>query len=119
MGEDYRPSRRWIFLSRNRSSCAAEQFYSDASLEAVDLRAPNNSKNWKWTTALDDRHLLLMAVNDRTASYRQLAVRWLTCTNVGFVNSSTSAVPWIACRGAFIQEPSNGKPSTVASAMGS
>ncbi|GFX40453.1 transposable element Tcb1 transposase [Trichonephila clavipes] len=32
------------------SSCAAEEFYSDASLEAVDRRAPNNSKNWQWTT---------------------------------------------------------------------
>ncbi|GFU87451.1 uncharacterized protein TNCV_2445851 [Trichonephila clavipes] len=48
--EDYRPSRRRIFLSRNRSSCAAEQFHSDTSLEAVDRRAPNNSKNWQRTT---------------------------------------------------------------------
>ncbi|GFU96408.1 transposable element Tcb2 transposase [Trichonephila clavipes] len=43
-------SRRRIFLSRNRSSCVAEQFHSDASLEAVDRPAPNNSKNWQWTT---------------------------------------------------------------------
>ncbi|GFX77029.1 transposable element Tcb1 transposase [Trichonephila clavipes] len=27
------------------------------------------------------------------------------CTNVGFVNSSTSASPWIACKGAFTQDP--------------
>ncbi|GFT37328.1 uncharacterized protein TNCV_1127501 [Trichonephila clavipes] len=27
------------------------------------------------------------------------------CTNVGFINSSTSASPWIACKGAFIQDP--------------
>ncbi|GFY27352.1 uncharacterized protein TNCV_2069721 [Trichonephila clavipes] len=40
--------RRRIFLSRNRSLCAAEQFHSDASLETVDRRAPNNSKNWQW-----------------------------------------------------------------------
>ncbi|GFV36071.1 uncharacterized protein TNCV_345871 [Trichonephila clavipes] len=33
---------------RWRSSCTAEQFHSDASLEAVDRRAPNNSKNWQW-----------------------------------------------------------------------
>ncbi|GFT66895.1 mariner Mos1 transposase [Trichonephila clavipes] len=46
--EDYRPSRRRVGLSRNRSSCRAEQFHSDASLEAVDPRAPNNSKNWLW-----------------------------------------------------------------------
>ncbi|GFW60380.1 transposable element Tcb2 transposase [Trichonephila clavipes] len=38
------------FLSRNRSSWAAEQFHSDSSLEAVDRQAPNNSKNWQWTT---------------------------------------------------------------------
>ncbi|GFU52126.1 uncharacterized protein TNCV_4958581 [Trichonephila clavipes] len=44
MGEDYRPSRSRIFLSRNRSSCAVEQFHSDASLEVVNRRAP---KNWK------------------------------------------------------------------------
>ncbi|GFW47427.1 uncharacterized protein TNCV_4537171 [Trichonephila clavipes] len=42
---------RWkIFLTRNRSSCAAEQFHNGASLEVVDRRAPNNSKNWQWTT---------------------------------------------------------------------
>ncbi|GFX21118.1 uncharacterized protein TNCV_4366971 [Trichonephila clavipes] len=40
-------------LSRNRSSCAVEQFHSDASLEAEDRRAPNNSKNWKWMTEDD------------------------------------------------------------------
>ncbi|GFW39020.1 transposable element Tcb1 transposase [Trichonephila clavipes] len=27
------------------------------------------------------------------------------CTNAGFVNSSTSPAPWIACKGAFIQDP--------------
>ncbi|GFV01069.1 hypothetical protein TNCV_1009901 [Trichonephila clavipes] len=53
MREDYRPSRRRIFLSRNWSSCAAEQFHSDESLEAVDQRAPNNSKNWQWTVEGD------------------------------------------------------------------
>ncbi|GFU52130.1 hypothetical protein TNCV_2987701 [Trichonephila clavipes] len=53
MGEDYRPSRRRIFLSRNRSSCAVEQFHSDASLEVVNRRAPKNWKNWRWTTEDD------------------------------------------------------------------
>ncbi|GFX71760.1 hypothetical protein TNCV_4132061 [Trichonephila clavipes] len=42
--------RGWVISlregARNRSSYAAEQFHSDASLEAVDRRAPNNSKNW-------------------------------------------------------------------------
>ncbi|GFV83303.1 uncharacterized protein TNCV_1900291 [Trichonephila clavipes] len=35
------------------SSWVAEQFHSDSSLEAVDRRAPNNSKNWQWTTEGD------------------------------------------------------------------
>ncbi|GFV17405.1 hypothetical protein TNCV_2901171 [Trichonephila clavipes] len=38
------------FLLRYRSSCLAEQFHSDASLEAVDRRVPINSKNWSWMT---------------------------------------------------------------------
>ncbi|GFU16680.1 hypothetical protein TNCV_4186821 [Trichonephila clavipes] len=49
--KDYRPSRRRIFLSQNRSLCAAEELYSDASLGTGDRRALNNSKNWQWTTA--------------------------------------------------------------------
>ncbi|GFX62366.1 hypothetical protein TNCV_407611 [Trichonephila clavipes] len=36
-----------------RSSSAAEQFHSDANLEAVVRRAPNNSKNRQWTTEGD------------------------------------------------------------------
>ncbi|GFU29619.1 hypothetical protein TNCV_2408451 [Trichonephila clavipes] len=79
---DYRPSRSRILLSRNRSSCAAEQLHKDASQETVGRRAPNNSKNWQWTPACDDRHLLRMAVNDRTASSRKLAARWSTTTGV-------------------------------------
>ena len=58
----------------------------------------------KVMSALDDRYLLRMAVNDRTASFRQLARRWYTATDV-FVNSSTFAAPWTACKGAFIQDP--------------
>ncbi|GFX99742.1 hypothetical protein TNCV_257811 [Trichonephila clavipes] len=41
------------------------------------------------------------------------------CTHVGFVNSLTSAASWIAYKGAFMQDPPHGKPSTDASAMGS
>ncbi|GFW94979.1 uncharacterized protein TNCV_1464771 [Trichonephila clavipes] len=33
----------------------AEQFHSDASLEAVDRPAPNNSKNWQWTMEDESR----------------------------------------------------------------
>ncbi|GFY32487.1 hypothetical protein TNCV_3559951 [Trichonephila clavipes] len=36
-----------------RRSCAAEQFHSDVSFEAVESRAPNISKNWQWTTEGD------------------------------------------------------------------
>ena len=34
------------------------------------------------TSTSDDRHLLRMAVNDHTASSRQLAARWSTATGV-------------------------------------
>ncbi|PRD27108.1 UNVERIFIED_CONTAM: hypothetical protein NCL1_36267 [Trichonephila clavipes] len=64
--------------------------------------------------ARDDQHLLRMAMNDRTASSRQLAARWPTAT---VVMSNSSAAPWIASKGAFIQDSPHGKPS--ASAMGS
>ncbi|GFS88555.1 hypothetical protein TNCV_1461741 [Trichonephila clavipes] len=40
-----------------RSSCAAEQFHSDASLKAVDRQAPNNSKNWQWMTEVRSHSL--------------------------------------------------------------
>ncbi|GFV78040.1 hypothetical protein TNCV_1941 [Trichonephila clavipes] len=72
MREDYRPSRGRNFLLHNRSSCAAEQFHSDTSLEAVNRRAPSNSKTGsgrrKVMSACDDRHLLCMAVNNHRAS---------------------------------------------------
>ncbi|GFT51715.1 hypothetical protein TNCV_4870361 [Trichonephila clavipes] len=41
------------------------------------------------------------------------------CTNVGFVNSSMSTAPWIACKGAFTHDPPHNKPFMAASAMGS
>ncbi|GFT69554.1 uncharacterized protein TNCV_1298011 [Trichonephila clavipes] len=72
----------------------------------------------KVTLACDYRHLLRMALNDRAAASMQLAARW-SIANVGFVNSSASAAPWIACKSAFKQDPLHGKPSTAASAMSS
>ncbi|GFW01600.1 hypothetical protein TNCV_4085151 [Trichonephila clavipes] len=52
-----RPSSSFpIILPRvksSRSSCAVEYFHCDASLQAVDPRAPNNSRNWQWTTEGD------------------------------------------------------------------
>ncbi|GFU36789.1 transposable element Tc1 transposase [Trichonephila clavipes] len=40
------------------------------------------------TSARDDRHLILMAGNDRTASSRQLAARWSTAPGVLMLASS-------------------------------
>ncbi|GFW91246.1 uncharacterized protein TNCV_736611 [Trichonephila clavipes] len=72
-GEYYQPSRRRIFISRNRSSCAAEQFHSDASLEAMDRQhraaQKTGSGRRKVTSARDDRHLLRMAVNEHAARF--------------------------------------------------
>ncbi|GFY36853.1 transposable element Tc1 transposase [Trichonephila clavipes] len=44
-------------------------------------RKPGNGRR-KVTSTRDDRHLLLIVVNDRSASYRQLAARWSTATGV-------------------------------------
>ncbi|GFX73155.1 transposable element Tcb1 transposase [Trichonephila clavipes] len=49
------------------SSCAAEKFSSDVSLEAVNRRAPNNLKNWQWTMEDDD---------SLTANHRRLRLQW-------------------------------------------
>ena len=56
------------------------QFLGDASLEAVDRRAHNKtgSGRRKVMSARNDQHMLRMAVNDRAASYRQLAACWFT-----------------------------------------
>ncbi|GFU07007.1 transposable element Tcb2 transposase [Trichonephila clavipes] len=59
MVEDYRPSRRRIFLPRNRSSCAAEQVNNGASLEAVEL-----------------------SIGSQRRFSRQLTARWSTATGV-------------------------------------
>ncbi|GFT85820.1 transposable element Tcb2 transposase [Trichonephila clavipes] len=77
---------------RNWSSCAADQFHSNVSLEAVDLQAQNNWKTGsgrrKVMSGRDNRHVLRMEVNDRTASFRQMEARWSTATCVlTFVSS--------------------------------
>ena len=46
-GKNYHPLRRGIFLSQNSGLCVVEQFHSDASFEAVNRQAPNDSKNWQ------------------------------------------------------------------------
>ena len=125
-GEDYLLPRRSIFLSRNSISCAAEQFHRDASLETMDRRALNNSKNWQWTTEGDvsaRRSKFTPHGGEWPCSFLQVVGSTLVylcrCTNVGFVNSSTTAAPWTTCKGSFIQDPPHGKPSTVVSAVGS
>ncbi|GFY19166.1 transposable element Tcb2 transposase [Trichonephila clavipes] len=40
------------------------------------------SGRWKVTSSRNDRHLLRMVVNDRTASSMQLAVRWAMAAGV-------------------------------------
>ncbi|GFS64756.1 transposable element Tcb1 transposase [Trichonephila clavipes] len=56
-----------------------------------------------------------MAVNDRTASFRQLATRWSTATDILMSASSIRRrLLHRGLRGAFIQDPPHGKPSTAA-----
>ena len=126
MREDYRPSRTRIFLSRSSSSWAVEQFYSDASLETVDRQVMNNSKNWQWTTEGNIstwRSTPAPHGDEWPCSFFQAVgskfVYCYRCINVGFINSSTSAAPWTACKDAFIMEPLHSKPSTAVSAMSS
>ncbi|GFU28784.1 transposable element Tc3 transposase [Trichonephila clavipes] len=94
------------------SSCVTEQFHSDASLETVDRRAPNNSKNWQWTTEGDvSARCLIPPPHGGEWLYSFLQeidstlVYCYRCTNVAFVNSSTSAAPWIPFKSPFIQDP--------------
>ncbi|GFU96837.1 hypothetical protein TNCV_5093111 [Trichonephila clavipes] len=43
---------KFLLLSRMRS-CAAEQFHSEVNLEALNRRAPKNSKKWQRRTEGD------------------------------------------------------------------
>ncbi|GFT76139.1 transposable element Tcb2 transposase [Trichonephila clavipes] len=75
----------------------------------------------KVTTAHDDRHMLRMAVNDRTASSRQLAARWSTA--IGVLMSTCQFID-ICCNVTGVQAclytgSPHGKSSMAASAMGS
>ncbi|GFV86698.1 uncharacterized protein TNCV_3964281 [Trichonephila clavipes] len=101
-------------------------FHRDASLEAVDRRALKNSKNWQWTTESDvSARRSTPTPHGSEGPYNCLQAVGSTlvdcyrCTNVSFVNSSTSAATWIAYKGAFIKDPLRGKPSMAASAIGS
>ncbi|GFT76023.1 uncharacterized protein TNCV_1255331 [Trichonephila clavipes] len=75
----------------------------------------------KVTSARDDQQLhrmVGMTVQLPPGSWQHVG-HCYRCTNVGFVNSSTSAAPWNACKGDFIQNPPHGKPSMAASVVGS
>ncbi|GFW25201.1 uncharacterized protein TNCV_2262591 [Trichonephila clavipes] len=95
------------------SSWAAEQFHSDASLKAVDRRAPKSLKNWQWATEGDvSMPQLTPAPHGGELQYSflqavsSMLVYCYRCTNFGFVKS----LRWIVCKGAFIQDPSHDKP---------
>ncbi|GFU79329.1 hypothetical protein TNCV_2138521 [Trichonephila clavipes] len=61
--------------------------------------------------------------NERSYSFLQavgsMLVYCCRSTNATYVNSSTSAASWIACKGAFIPDPPHGKPLMAATALGS
>ncbi|GFW45015.1 DUF4817 domain-containing protein [Trichonephila clavipes] len=73
-------------ITSPKSSCAAELFHSDASLKEVTdghrTTKKTGSGRRKVTSARGDRHLLHMAVNDRTTFPLQLTSRWSTATGV-------------------------------------
>ncbi|GFY36046.1 transposable element Tc1 transposase [Trichonephila clavipes] len=86
------------------------------------------SERRKVTSAHDDRHLLCMPMNDRTASSRQLTARWSTAAAV--LMSASSICRRLMRRGlrarvplyrrfidGFIDGLPHGKPSITASAM--
>ena len=118
--EDYWPTRERIFLLCNSSFYVAKWFHGDRSLEAVDRRAPNNSKNWQWMTESDisvRRSTLAPHGGEWPYSFLQevgcTLVYFCNCTNVGFIKLSMSASPWTASKGVFIQDPPHDKPSTA------
>ncbi|GFY02562.1 hypothetical protein TNCV_3504421 [Trichonephila clavipes] len=87
-----------------------EQLHSDASLEAVDKRAPNNSNNWQWRTETEPMCACMCLPSESTLTTAT------SFTNVGLVD--------VCCSRDYVQEcldigSPSGKPSTIASAMGS
>ncbi|GFV48849.1 transposable element Tc1 transposase [Trichonephila clavipes] len=122
-GSQVRPSFSWeARVSKGarvqRNSSTVMRVWKQWTEEHRTIRKTYSGRR-KVTSSRDDRHLLRMAVNYGTAPCRQLKARWSTATGVQMSASTTTAVPWIACKSAFIQDPLHGKPSTAASAMGS
>ncbi|XP_071039865.1 uncharacterized protein [Parasteatoda tepidariorum] len=73
------------------------------------------------TSARDDRHLVRMALTDRTAPSRQLAAQWSIATGVSLCASSIHRrllKCGLRARDSFIQDPPHAKPSPPAAAMG-
>nr|XP_042913511.1 uncharacterized protein LOC122273521 [Parasteatoda tepidariorum] len=73
------------------------------------------------TSAREDRHLVRMALTDRTAPSRQLAAQWSIATGVSLCASSIHRrllKRGLRARDSFIQDPSHAKPSLPAAAIG-
>ncbi|PRD23958.1 UNVERIFIED_CONTAM: hypothetical protein NCL1_45018 [Trichonephila clavipes] len=107
MGEEYRPSRKRIFLTRNRSSCAEKHFHSEASLEAVDRHDRTTRKTGcgrKVTLACDDQHLLRMAIHQFVD-----VCCTMDCVQGCFYTGSLSrkTIDGCVCIGLMSTEPSN------------
>ncbi|GFX64377.1 transposable element Tc1 transposase [Trichonephila clavipes] len=94
-------SYRAIGTHVQRDSSTVMRVWKQWTYEHRTTRKTSNGRQ-KVTSVRDDRHLLRMAVNVGTASFRQFAARWSTATGLLM---SDSAAPWIACKGAFIQDP--------------
>ncbi|GFS84714.1 transposable element Tc1 transposase [Trichonephila clavipes] len=63
---------------------------------------------WKqWT---DEHRITRKTDSGRRKAVGSTLVHCCRCTNAGFVNSSMSAAPWIACKGALIQDPLTANP---------
>ena len=119
--EDYQLSRRRIFLSC--SSCAFPQCPEcgnggTMSTEQLKKLVVDNGM-WRQHETIDTWSIS-----------RRMTVRFLQeigspstycyrCTNIGFVNSSTSDAPRTVGKGAFVQDPIHRKSSMAASSMGS
>ncbi|GFX40465.1 uncharacterized protein TNCV_1412751 [Trichonephila clavipes] len=91
------------------------------SYHAIGARVQRKSSTvmrvWKqWT---DEHRATRKTGSERRKAVGSTLVYCYRCTKTGFVNSLTSATPWIVYKGAFIQDPSHVKTSTSASAMSS
>ena len=86
---------------------------------------PSNKEQLKKLTVEDERWRLRTTI-DTCSAWRWMTIQLLKkvdsklvycymCTNVRFANLLTSAAPWIAPKGVFMQDSLYGKPSTAES----